>query len=78
MLLRARAALVAIVAAALSATPALAQGPIDAPSPDRHEIMILTAVIAVATLTVASVGFLYRRIKGMVPPPEQPATGEHH
>jgi hypothetical protein len=65
---------------AFLALPALAAAaPIDTPSEDRNQIMIVTALVAGALLLLAALGFLYRRAKGMIAPPEDHApAGEHH
>ena len=79
--MRSRLATAAVVALlVLVLLPAAAgAAPIDTPSEDRHQTMLLTALVAGGILALASIGFLYRRMKGMVTPPEDTShSGEHH
>ena len=69
-----------VVFAVLLVLPGVvAAAPIDTPSEDRNQIMVITAVIAALVLGLASVGFLFRRMKGMVHPPEDSGhASDHH
>jgi hypothetical protein len=67
-----------ILATLLLPGAALAQ---DEATVDEHNrVMLVTFVIAVALLGVASVGFLYRRQKGMLPPADDSSAhgADHH
>ncbi len=70
----------ATVLATILPVPAMAAAaPIDTPSEDRNQIMVMTALVALLALALASVGFLFRRMKGMVHPPEDAGhAGDHH
>ena len=64
---------------AILALPMVAgAAPIDTPSEDRNEVMLATFVVAVLVLVIASVGFLFRRMKGMVQPPEDTTHSGGH
>ena len=81
MPLRSRVARAAatVFAAMLVLPGAVAAAPIDTPSEDRNQVMVITAVVAALALGLASVGFLFRRMKGMVHPPEDAGhASDHH
>lgn len=57
---------------------ASAQG-LDEQPEDRNKVMLVTFVVAVTALGLSSVGFLYRRMKGMLhAPPDSGHAADHH
>ncbi len=79
-----RSRLIALAFTALSTALVLpatasAQG-LDEMPEDKNKVMLITFVVALAALGASSVGFLYRRMKGMLhaPPDNSSHAADHH
>lgn len=70
----------ALVGLVLALLPAIAAAQEAESTTDRDRVMWLTALVAVGTLTLAAIGYAYRRMRGMdhPTPDELEMMGGHH